>query len=92
MRLGEERIAWLSRLIIRGILGENLVEPLQPEEKLYREIKRTIIGELQGEDEIDTFVRKKIQSLSRKIPEGSAEWTVLYRKFMEEEMRRRKKV
>ena len=92
MRLGEERIAWLSRLIIRGILGENLVEPLQAEEKLYREIKRTIIGELQVEDEIDTFVRKKIQSLSRRIPEGSAEWTVLYRKFMEEEMRRRKKV
>lgn len=92
MRLSEDRISWISRLIVNGLTGEGLVELLQPEEKLYREVKKTITAELQGEDEVDMFVRKKIQSMSRKLPEGSAEWTVLYRKFMDEEMGRRKKV
>lgn len=92
MRLSEDRISWFSRLIVNGLTGEGLVELLQPEEKLYREVKKTITAELQGEDEVDMFVRKKIQSMSRKLPEGSAEWTILYRKFMDEEMGRRKKV
>lgn len=92
MRLSEDRISWISRLIVNGLTGEGLVELLQPEEKLYREVKKTITAELQGEDEVDMFVRKKIQSMSRKLPEGSAEWTVLYRKFMDEEVGRRKKV
>lgn len=92
MRLSEDRISWISRLIVNGLTGEGLVELLQPEEKLYREVKKTITAELQGEDEVDMFVRKKIQSMSRKLPEGSAEWTILYRKFMDEEMGRRKKV
>ncbi len=92
MRLSEDRISWISRLIVNGLTGEGLVELLQPEEKLYREVKKAITAELQAEDEVDMFVRKKIQSMSRKLPEGSAEWTVLYRKFMDEEMGRRKKV
>jgi len=92
VRLSEDRISWISRLIVNGLTGEGLVELLQPEEKLYREVKKTITAELQGEDEVDMFVRKKIQSMSRKLPEGSAEWTVLYRKFMDEEVGRRKKV
>jgi hypothetical protein len=39
---------------------------------------------------LDELVRKKIQSLSRHIPLGSREWDVLYRKYLEEEMRRQK--
>ncbi len=92
MRLGEDRISHISHLILNGIIKDGLIEPLQPEERLLREIKRTITAELQYEDDAGAAARRKIQSLSRKVPEGSAEWTVLYRKFLEEEMRRRKKV
>jgi hypothetical protein len=68
------------------------VGPLQPQERLLREIKRAITGELQFEDEADTAARRTIQSLSRKVPEGSPEWDVLYRKYRDEELRRRKKI
>jgi hypothetical protein len=37
------------------------------------------------------MIRQKIQSLSRRVPPGSREWDVLYRKYLEEEMRRQKK-
>jgi hypothetical protein len=34
---------------------------------------------------IDESVRRKLQSYSKKIHEGSSEWEILYQKFFEEE-------
>ena len=42
------------------------------------------------EDEVDTFVRQKIAKLSRRVPEGGREWDILYRKYFEEEMGKKK--
>jgi hypothetical protein len=68
------------------------VDAVQAEERILREIKRTITGELKFEDEADAAARRTIQSLSRRVPEGSREWDVLYRKYFEEELNRRRKV
>lgn len=91
MRLSEDRISHISHLILDALVRNRNVDALLPEEKLLREIKRTITGELQFEDEADDAARRTIQSLSRKVPEGSPEWDVLYRKYREEELRRRQK-
>ena len=90
MRLSEDRISHLAHLIQDALEHNKSVEPLQAEERLLREIKRTITAELRFEEEADAAARRTIQSLSRKIPEGSREWEVLYHKYREEEMRRRK--
>jgi hypothetical protein len=92
MRLNEDRISHISHRILDGLIENELVEPVQSEEKVLREIKRTITAELQFEDEADTAARRMIQSLSRRVPEGSPEWDILYRKYMDEEIRRRKKI
>ncbi len=92
MRLSEDRISHLSHLILDKLVRDRSVDVLQPEAKLLREIKRTISDELKYEDEADEAARRTIQSLSRKVPEGSREWDVLYRKYFEEEMNRRRKV
>lgn len=92
MRLSEDRISHISHLVLNALVQDRHVNALQPEERLLREIKRTITAELQFEDEADTAARRTIQSLSRRVPEGSPEWDVLYRKYMDEEMRRRRKV
>ena len=92
MRLSEDRISHLSHLILDKLVRDRSVDVLKPEEKLLREIKRTISDELKFEDEADEAARRTIQSLSRKVPEGSREWDVLYRKYFEEEMNRRRKV
>ena len=92
MRLSEDRISHISHLVLNALVQDRHVNALQPEERLLREIKRTITAELQFEDEADAAARRTIQSLSRRVPEGSPEWDVLYRKYRDEEMQRRRKV
>jgi len=41
---------------------------------------------LKKEEAMDEAARKKIESQSRAIPEGSEEWDILYRKYYEEEL------
>jgi len=92
MRLSEDRIYHLSHLIQDMLLRNRNIEILETEERVLREIKRTIADELKFEDDADEAARRTIQSLSRKVPEGSREWDVLYRKYVEEEMNRRRKI
>ncbi|MDA8099064.1 MAG: DUF507 family protein [Nitrospiraceae bacterium] len=91
MRLSEDRISHVSHLIADGILKGRAAEPLVADERVLREIKRVFTEELKFDDEADSAARKTIQSLSRKVPEGSPEWDVLYRKYREEELLRRRK-
>jgi hypothetical protein len=93
VRLSEDRISHLSHLITDLLVQDHhAVDLLHPEERVLREIKRTITEELQFEDEADSAARRTIGSLSRRVPEGGREWDVLYRKYFEEEMNRRRKV
>jgi uncharacterized protein len=92
MRLSEDRIYHLSHLIQDMLIRNRNIEILETEERILRETKRTIADELKFEDEADEAARRTIQSLSRKVPEGSREWDVLYRKYVEEEMNRRRKI
>jgi len=92
MRLSEDRISHVSHLVLDMLMQDRHVDAVQPEERVLREIKRTITDELKFDDEADTVVRTMIQSLSRKVPEGSREWEVLYQKYREEELRRRRKL
>ena len=92
MRLSEDRISHVSHLVLDLLMQDRTVDAIQAEERILREIKRTITDELKFDDDADTVVRTMIQSLSRKVPEGSREWEVLYQKYREEELRRRRKL
>ncbi len=91
MRLSEDRISHLSHLIQDMLIRNRNIDIRETEERVLRETKRTIADELKFEDDADEAARRTIQSLSRKVPEGSREWDVLYRKYREEEMNRRRK-
>jgi hypothetical protein len=55
------------------------------------EVKRILAAGPGGSrDEIDAVVRKKIESLSRRVVPGSREWEILYRQYTEEERRKRR--
>ena len=92
MRLSEDRISHISHLILDMLMQNRNVDAIQPEERVLREIKRAITAELTFDDEADNAARHMIQSLSRRVPEGSREWEVLYQKYREEELRRRRKL
>ena len=89
MMLSDDKISHLSHVLLRDLISQGLVEAVEDEAAVRREIKRTVVSELKLGEEIEETVRKKLQSLSKKLIEGSPEWEVLYRKyFREEEIKR----
>ncbi len=85
MMLSEDKISHLSHVLLKGLVQQGLVELVEDEGAIRREIKRTIVSELKIGEDIDQIVRKKLQSFSKKLIEGSPEWEVLYKKFFREE-------
>ena len=92
MILSEERISHLSHLIMKGMKAIPGVRLLQEEETVVHEIQQIMMTELKLEDQIDRMARERLASYSRRIPEGSSEWDILYRKFIEEELKRRRRL
>ena len=83
--LSEDKISHLSHILLKNIIAEDIAALLEEESSIRREIKRTIISELKIGEEIDAVVRKKLQSFSKKLIEGTPEWEVMYKKFFREE-------
>ena len=89
MRLTEDRISHLARRVIDRLYKDDLADFLD-EGMALREAKGAFADYVRAEDEVDTFVRRKIAGLSRRVPEGGREWDILYRKYFEEEMAKKK--
>jgi hypothetical protein len=85
MMLSEDKVSHLSHVLLKGLVGRKLVKVLEEEGKVRTEIKRTITAELKIGEDMDAGIRRKLQSFSKKIVEGSPEWEILYRKFYREE-------
>lgn len=83
--LSDDKISHLSHVLLKGLLEKKLVEPIEEAGKVRTEIKRAIVAELKAGEEIDSTVRRKLQSFSKKIVEGSSEWEILYKKYFREE-------
>jgi hypothetical protein len=88
MRLSEARILFLARESLVRLRDEGLAEV--PSFALALRQARALIAEwLEQGDQIDAVVRRKIQSLRRGVVEGSPEWEILYRRYREEELRKK---
>ena len=85
MMLSDDKITLTTHTLLKGLMEKGLIVLKEDDSLLRREIKRTIINELKIGEEIDAEVKKKLQSYSKKIVEGSPEWDIMYRKFFEEE-------
>ena len=88
-RLSENRIFHLAHLIIDGLWKEDLAD-FPNEARALAETKGVLTEFFNLDDRLDEIVRQKIQSLSRRIPPGSREWDILYRKYLEEELKKQK--
>ena len=86
-RLSDNRIAALSRLVLRTLTPEGEV---LSERAALVDAKRLLSEYFQRDDKINDIVRRKIASLSRRVVPGSTEWEVLYRRYFEEEARKYK--
>ena len=86
-RASEGRISALAHLVLTELKAGGVAD-LRPDRLVLHEIKAVLADFLQVDDVLDAKVRHKIQSLSRRVPEGSSEWDVLYRQYFEEEKRK----
>lgn len=89
-RLSDDRISHLAHLVINGLRKAKLAE-FPDEGRSLADTKQVLRDFFQRDDPIDEMVRRKIASLSRRVPPGSREWDVLYRKYFEEESRKQRK-
>lgn len=88
MKLTHEKIIQLSHLMMDAIEALDEVEIFEEPNTIRQEIV-TILNELMRQEEaVDQNVRQQIASQKRTIPEGSAEWDILYRKYYWDALRK----
>ena len=88
-RLSDERISKLSHDIVSLLMEKKLIDPTRRGEILAL-IKNGFADFEKFNEFIDNSVRDKIASLSKRVPEGSEEWKILYSKYKEEMLKRQK--
>jgi hypothetical protein len=87
--ISEDRISHLAHRVIDGLWKNDLADfPDEPRALLT--VKQSIAAFFSVAEDIDQAVRRKLASYSQAKVPGSREWEILYKKFYEEEMARRK--
>jgi len=89
VRLTDARISHLSHRLRNALQKAGLAD-FPDEPAAHREAKAVFDSYAEAEQAVDAFARDRISRLSRKVPEGGREWEILYRKYFEEEITRRK--
>ncbi|HXW69011.1 MAG TPA: DUF507 family protein [Dissulfurispiraceae bacterium] len=85
MMLSDDKITHTTHMMLKGLMEKGLIILKEDDSLVRREIKRTITNELKVGEDLDTEVRKKLQSYTKKLIEGSPEWEIMYKKLFEEE-------
>ncbi len=92
MRLSHERCVHLSHLFINALEDDDGIEFLGDPNDIRLRVLQILEAELVKEDEMEEAIRRKIALQRRDLPEGSAEWDLLFRKYYDEEMKKVKRV
>jgi hypothetical protein len=87
VRLSREKVNLLSHQVAEKLAAIDAVEFIEDRNTIRLAVVDILMKWLKKEEAVDAAARKKIESQQRKIPEGSAEWEILYRKYYEEELR-----
>ncbi len=90
MRLSSNKINHLAHVIANGLYKDETVDFSVDKNDVRLRIKALIMEEMKLDDEIDQKARDVIESFSRRVPEGSKEWEILYNKIYNEEMNKRR--
>jgi hypothetical protein len=87
MRLTRDKINLLTHQVTEKLASIDAVDFIEDRNTIRLAIFDILTKWLKKEEDVDKAARHKIESQKRGIPEGSAEWEILYRKYYEEEMR-----
>jgi hypothetical protein len=87
VRLTREKVNLLSHHVAEKLASIDAVEFIEDRNTIRLAVFDILMKWLKKEEAVDAAARRKIDSQQRRIPEGSAEWDILYRKYYEEELR-----
>jgi hypothetical protein len=88
MRLSREKLNKLAAASTEQLAGMSDVEFLEGYDDIRQELRRVLEDLLVSEETLDKAARQKIENQTRIIPEGSAEWNILYHKYYNEEVKK----
>ncbi len=86
MRLSDDKVNHLSKIVVTSLASWDAIDFVDEQNDVRLVIKAGLEEGLALIDQVEEKARKAVQSLSRKVPEGSREWDVLYAKTFEEEI------
>ena len=87
MRLTRDKINVLSHAVSDKLASVDEIEFIEDRNTIRLAVFDLLLAWLKKEEAIEAHARKMVVSQSRKIPEGSPEWEVLFRKYYEEGLR-----
>jgi hypothetical protein len=87
-KLSDSRIEALALAAVKALEGKSDVT-VSDRGAAVRAVAAQLRRAFQEDAALDRAVRARIASLSRKVPEGSREWDILYRQYAEELSRRK---
>jgi len=88
MKLTREKVIQLSHRIMAAVEELDEVEIFDEPNAIRQEIVKVLNDLLHEEEKIEEAVRQRITTQKRTIPEGGAEWDILYRKYYGDELRK----
>jgi hypothetical protein len=83
--LSDDKISHMTHVLLAALLEKDTVDIIEEEGQVRHSIRRAINEQLRIGKDIDDAARNKIDSLSRRLVEGSPEWETLYQKYFDEE-------
>ena len=89
MHISEDRISHIAHKIIDKLWRDDLAD-LPDEARALSAVKKSLEEFFAVAGEVDDIVRKKLSSYSQAKVPGSRDWEILYQKFYQEEMAKRK--
>jgi uncharacterized protein len=88
VRLSRDKVNKLAHVITDAVAEMDDVDFIEDRNTVRLEVRKILEALLMQEARIDQSARQKIESQRRTIIEGSEEWSILYRKYYNEEVKK----
>jgi len=88
VRLSRDKVNKLAHVVTDAVADLDDVEFIEDRNTIRLEVRKILEALLMQEARIDQAARQKIESQRRTIIEGSEEWSILYRKYYNEEVKK----
>jgi hypothetical protein len=88
VRLSRDKVNKLAHVVTDAVADMDAVEFIEDRNTIRLEVRKILESLLLQETRIDQSARQKIESQRRTIIEGSEEWSILYRKYYNDEVKK----